>query len=175
MKPTDLESYRQERQFHIKHFPKENPPSPETTARIETPDQPEFDLGSSATVRLYRFGPTPAEAAVRLEANPTLRSWARDSMESSGVTAAEGRWFSSSRVDAASFSQDHAAYRLRHVDVAVEDAARWKASDMPSVQRFVREPKTDYFLPAIVANQAVRTERLQAIEAPIERSMSLSR
>lgn len=175
IKPTDLESYRQEHKYYDKHFPKENPPRHETTPRIEAPEQPELDLSSPATVRLYRFGPTPTEFATRLEANVGLQSWARDRMDSTGGTEAGGRWFSSSRSDAESFSQDHAAYRLRHVDVAVEDATRWKAADMPGVQRFVREPATDYFLPAIVANQAVRTEPTHVISMQVETNRSLAR
>lgn len=175
IKPTDLESYRQEHKFYDKQFPKENPPRHETTPRIEVPEQPEFDLKLPATVRLYRFGPTPAEAAARLEGNPSLRNWARASLESSGAAAAAGRWFTSDRASAESYSQVHAAYQLRHVDVALGDAARWKADDHPNAQRFTREPETDYFLPSIVANQATRTERSQPIEMLIERAIALSR
>lgn len=168
IKPTERESYIQEHQFYDKQFPEQNPPPPTTTPVPVIPDQREIDLTSSSTVRLYRVGPTPAEAARTFSTDGEMSAWVVERMDRSGALAAAGRWFSSSRAATEAYQYDHPAHALRHVDVLAVDAERWMARDHPKAARFTKEPETDYFLPSVVANQAERTERTREMAMQIE-------
>ena len=124
-------------------------------------------------IRLYRVGPTPAEAKKLFDrdTSDTSPSWIRDAAQKSGLIEASGRWFTSSRDEAKWYEREHPAYRLRSVDVKSEDAARWMAKDHPTAYRFSSRPN-DYFIPAIVANQA-QPERaiMLVIESPWAREL----
>lgn len=123
-------------------------------------------MADNERIRLYRVGPTPVEAQKTYAAvKNDLSPWLRDHVESSGAIHASGRWFTSDRSEADWYKREHPTFKLRHVDVKVEDADRWMARDHPIAKRFASQPDTEYFIPAVVANQA-QPERAIALADP---------
>ena len=110
---------------------------------------------SDERIRLYRVGPTPDEAKKSWDrVKSDLSPWLREHAENSGLLHASGRWFTSDKSEAEWYQREHPTHKMRHVDVKVEDAARWKATDHPVATKFSSQPATEYFIPATVANQA---------------------
>lgn len=125
-------------------------------------------MAENDRIRLYRVGPTPDESKKIFETNKNdISPWLREHVETSGILRASGRWFTSDRSEAEWYLREHPTYKVRHVDVKVEDAARWMAKDHPTAAGFSSQPMTEYFIPAIVANQAQPERQIALIiQAP---------
>ena len=105
------------------------------------------------TTRLYRIGPTPAEAE-QMRATRNVPDWLQDATRLSGADAASGRWFTHDPAEAEWYAREHPNGTVRYVDVPTADLERYRAINQPGAKDFTSRPEHDFFLPPEIANKA---------------------
>jgi hypothetical protein len=119
-------------------------------------------------LRLYRIEPCqPVPVA----------DWLREALQTEGVWAAQGRWFTQDTQALPFYAADqaHVESALRWVDVPTKQAHAWRVSHMERSsdglfpQRFSRDPENEFFLPPEKALTAKRVVLEKSGAAPQRR------